>query len=162
MSNGRKEQLMMIHPYPWILGPSPSPIGTKVIKCADRVPAGLCYDAYLKWHMPIWGEIGHSEQKFMPFWDRHLASLPSKQSNTQQHVQIEAMLRLDFFGKRARWRSRFFLFSRYSRIRVKESIWCDVIYAYDASLESPLRYDKTPIYLFISVLDYLIEFSSGR
>ena len=38
------------------------------IICADRVSIVLTNDANLEWHMPIFGKICHSEQKYMPFF----------------------------------------------------------------------------------------------
>ena len=37
------------------------------IICADTVSVGLSYDTNFKWHMPISGEICHSEQNYMSF-----------------------------------------------------------------------------------------------
>ena len=32
------------------------------------MPVGTYYDANFKWHMPIFGEIGRTEQEYMPFF----------------------------------------------------------------------------------------------
>ena len=42
-------------------------VGFKKIKIirADRLLVRLYYDVYLKWHMPLWREICHSEPNYM-------------------------------------------------------------------------------------------------
>ena len=62
-----------MNPYPWIFGT----VIERNFKVCDvtvernwysmcRVSVEPSYDAYLKWHMPIWEEICHVKQKYMP------------------------------------------------------------------------------------------------
>ena len=54
----------------------------------------------IEWHMPIWWEICHVEQKYKwtcYFWNRHRAR--EKKSKAHKHLQIDAMLRSGLFRK---------------------------------------------------------------
>ena len=73
------------------------------------MPVELSYYASLKWRMPIWWAICHSEQKYMPFWDQ--ARCPKKIKPPSGMVP------------------RFRFFFQDSRIRVRERVVvaCEIV-----------------------------------
>ena len=86
------------------------------IICAERVSVRQLYDAYLKWHMPIWEEICHWEAKRWPiFTQRDFHEKSKAQIRTSY-----AMLHSGVFGKRGRGRSRVFDFFQDSPMGLKE------------------------------------------
>ena len=118
---------LSFNPYPWIFGTTTERAfwkkiqkytaydglprhRTKKIKiiCADKGSVGLSCDAYFKWNMPIWGEICHTEQKYVPFSDRNRVRFPGKISKAQKHyvsnIWCNAALRIIFPIKPAWWR----------------------------------------------------------
>ena len=132
-----------INPYPWIFGAvkervylkkSPkSKLVTSVVNkiiCADRVTVGLSYDAYFKWHIPIWGEICRAEQKYMPVLGPSSRAIPEKKSKAHKHIIIYKWCKVGnfklcsgFFPENALSDGpAFWIFFQDSRIRVKD---CD-------------------------------------
>ena len=59
--------------------------------------AGLSYDAYLKWHMPIYAEICRAEQKYMPFLGPSPSALSGKKILSTGTYTNDATLRSGFF-----------------------------------------------------------------
>ena len=74
------------------------------------------YDVNFKWHMQISCRMIHtiyatSKKIYVNFWDNQRARFPEK-SKTKKHVSMRKCYALDFPGKRARYRSPFFIFFR--------------------------------------------------